>query len=157
MSFESWKIWKISYQMLWQTVPNYGCGMAESSFSEYWINSVDLQQTLAVRLQLACRGVSCWTAWKHSGVHDVELSSLSAMYRPSCMSSANCTWLTPNDLMTFASGDMYSVSSSGPSTNHCGTPYSQTMLDDCFCPTRTDWERHTRYELTQQSAGPDIP
>jgi len=56
MSFESWKDCKIRYQMLWQTVPNCGCRMAKSSFSEYWINSVDLQQTLTVRSQLACRG-----------------------------------------------------------------------------------------------------
>jgi len=38
-----------------------------------------------------------------------------------------------------------------------GTPYSQTILDDYFCPTRTDCERHTRYELTQLSVGPDRP
>jgi len=27
--------------------------------------------------------------------------------------------------------------------------YSQVMLDDCFCLSQTDCERHTKYELTQ--------
>jgi len=43
--------------MLWKTVPDCGCGMAEGSFSEGRLNSVDLQQTSAIRSQLACRGV----------------------------------------------------------------------------------------------------
>jgi len=45
------------------------------------------------------RSSQCWTARKHSDSLGVEFSSLSAMY--SCVSSANCAWLTPNELMTF--------------------------------------------------------
>src|SRR5664279_4992300 len=54
--------------------------------------------------------------------------------------------------MTFAIGATYSVNSNVPITEPCGTPYWQPMLDDCVWPTRTDWKRHTRYELTQLSA-----
>jgi len=101
------------------------------------------------------RSSQCWTARKHSDSLDVELSSLSAMY--SCVSSANWAWLTPNELMTFASGEMYSVNSSGPSTDPCGTPYSQNDAQWLFLSDATDYVWHTRYELAQLSARPDRP
>jgi len=75
------------------------------------------------------RSSQCWTARKHSDSLGVELSSLSAMY--SCASSANCVWFIPNEPMTFASEEIYSVNSSGPSTDPWGTLQSQTMLNDC--------------------------
>jgi len=54
-----WKLESLKDQIsnVVQTVSNCGRGMAEISFSEYWINSVDLQQILAVRSQCACRGM----------------------------------------------------------------------------------------------------
>jgi hypothetical protein len=74
MSFENWEIRKISYQMLWQTVPDCGCGMAEGSFSESrrqenrWL-SAEAVQAKRTRRRLerkwrSTKDIACYTEYR---------------------------------------------------------------------------------------------
>jgi len=42
------------------------------------------------------------------------------------------------ELIMLATCDMYKVNNSGPRLESWGTPYSQSVLGDCFCPARTN-------------------
>jgi len=56
---------------------------------------------------------------------------------------AYCVWLTLNNQF-LTSGKVYTVNNSSLSTESCLTPYSQMILDDCFCSTQTDTESDCR-------------
>jgi len=106
----------------------------------------------------------CWTAWKNSDNLGVELSPMSAMY--SCVSSANCAWLTPNELMTsrvkrctvLTAAVRTRISEEERSTVWTSAVRARILMERrthkrCLMTlsvrrTLTDFERHTRYELT---------
>ena len=58
----------------------------------------------------------------------------------SCVSSAYWIWLTPKDVITLATGDIYRLNKIGPRTEPCGTPNSTTLETDYWSPTLTNWD-----------------
>ena len=99
-----------------------------------------------------------WRAMVHRLRRSADNSSSPArMPMYSWVSSAYWWNDTPNELITWAMGEVKRLKRFGPSTLPCGTPMVQWVVGEMAFPSLTNCSRPSRYDVSHRRAAPDIP